>query len=91
LFCAGLCLQTEAETFLKANDIQFVCGTRSPEISIGAKSKGVVFGYAARSEMPRVVVVVVVVLLLLLLLYTIVNPALSAWEDISSSAASSGL
>jgi hypothetical protein len=41
--------------------------------------------------MPRVVVVVVVVLLLLLLLYTIVNPALSAWEDISSSAASSGL
>jgi lipoprotein signal peptidase len=70
--------------------MQFVCGTRSPEISIGAKSKGVVFGYAARSEMPRVVVVVVVVLLLLLLFF-IVNPALSAWEDISSSAASSGL
>ncbi len=90
MFCAGLCLQTEAETFLKANDMQFVCGTRSPEISIGAKSKGVVFGYAARSEMPRVVVVVVVVLLLLLLFF-IVNPALSAWEDISSSAASSGL
>jgi hypothetical protein len=50
-------------------------------------SKGVEFGYAARSEMPRVVVVV----LLLLLLLFIVNPALSAWEDISSSAASSGL
>jgi hypothetical protein len=50
-------------------------------------SKGVEFGYAARSEMPRVVVVVVVVVLLFL----IVNPALSAWEDISSSAASSGL
>jgi uncharacterized integral membrane protein len=55
-------------------------------------SKGVEFGYAARLEMPRVVVVVVVVvLLLLLLLLFIVNPALSAWEDISSSAASSGL
>ncbi len=52
-------------------------------------SKGVEFGYAARLEMPRVVVVVVVLLLLLLLF--IVNPALSAWEDISSSAASSGL
>jgi len=46
------------------------------------------FGYAARLEMPRVVVVVV---LLLLLLLFIVNPALSAWEDISSSAASSAL
>jgi hypothetical protein len=44
------------------------------------------FGYAARLEMPRVVVVVV-----LLLLLFIVNPALSAWEDISSSAASSAL
>ncbi len=53
-------------------------------------SKGVEFGYAARLEMPRVVVVVVVLLLLLLLLF-IVNPALSAWEDISSSAASSAL
>jgi len=51
-------------------------------------SKGVEFGYAARLEMPRVVVVVV---LLLLLLLFIVNPALSAWEDISSSAASSAL
>ncbi len=51
-------------------------------------SKGVEFGYAARLEMPRVVVVVVVLLLLLLF---IVNPALSAWEDISSSAASSAL
>jgi hypothetical protein len=54
-------------------------------------SKGVEFGYAARLEMPRVVVVVVVVVVLLLLLLFIVNPALSAWEDISSSAASSGL
>jgi hypothetical protein len=51
-------------------------------------SKGVEFGYAARLEMPRVVVVV---MLLLLLLLFIVNPALSAWEDISSSAASSAL
>jgi hypothetical protein len=52
-------------------------------------SKGVEFGYAARLEKPRGVVVVVVLLLLLLLF--IVNPALSAWEDISSSAASSAL
>jgi hypothetical protein len=37
--------------------------------SIGAMSKGVEFGYAARSEMPRVVVVVVVVVLLLLLFF----------------------
>jgi hypothetical protein len=49
-------------------------------------SKGVEFGYAARLEKPRGVVVVVVLLLLF-----IVNPALSAWEDISSSAASSAL
>jgi hypothetical protein len=37
--------------------------------SIGAMSKGVEFGYAARSEMPRVVVVVVLLLLLLLLFF----------------------
>jgi hypothetical protein len=41
--------------------------------SIGAMSKGVEFGYAARSEMPRVVVVVVVVVVLLLLLFFLLS------------------
>jgi hypothetical protein len=49
VLCRAL-LTNKSRNFLKANENQFVCRTRSPEISIGAMSKGVEFGYAARSE-----------------------------------------